>query len=471
MTVDPTSEATSEATSVPATARQSLSTEAARNLATTTKSAPQMQGISSRWLLRILPWVQAGGGTYRVNRTVSYTVGDGRISFVKTGSELRVIPQQLRELGMLRHFPDDEVVRSIADRFVKEEFRRGDVIVREGEPVDKIYLIAHGRIERFGQGAYGDETSLGVLSDGDHFGHHPLPDSRWEFTARAQTDVVTMTYNRRDWDASLNSSAALRRHAEAYLEAERNGRKGSEAVDLSAGHTGEVLLPGTYVNYELSPREYELSVAQTVLRVHSRVADLYNVPMNQSEQQLRLTIEALKERQESELINNPEFGLLHNADYEQRIYARTGPPTPDDLDDLISRRRGSQYLLAHPRTIAAFGRECSRRGLYPDNVDFHGHKVPSWRGIPLLPCNKIPITPERTSSILVLRTGEDNEGVIGLHQLGLPDEYQPGLSVRFMNINEQAIISYLVTAYYSAAILVPDAVGVLENVEISRFDN
>ncbi|SFD99493.1 hypothetical protein SAMN04487819_106157, partial [Actinopolyspora alba] len=36
--------------------RLSLGTEAARNLATTTKSAPQMQGITSRWLLRMLPW-------------------------------------------------------------------------------------------------------------------------------------------------------------------------------------------------------------------------------------------------------------------------------------------------------------------------------------------------------------------------------------------------------------------------------
>ena len=32
-----------------------------------------------------------------------------------------------------------------------------------------------------------------------------------------------------------------------------------------------------------------------------------------------------------------------------------------------------------------------------------------------------------------------------------------------------AIISYLVTAYYSAAVLVPDALGVLENVEIGRW--
>jgi hypothetical protein len=67
-----------------------------------------------------------------------------------------------------------------------------------------------------------------------------------------------------------------------------------------------------------------------------------------------------------------------------------------------------------------------------------------------------------------MRTGEQDRGVVGLHQTGIPDEYQPGLSVRFMGIDEQAIISYLVSAYYSAAILVPDAIGVLENVEIGH---
>src|ERR1700733_13201593 len=85
----------------------SLNRDAARNLATTTKSVPQMQGISSRWLLKILPWVQASGGTYRVNRRLSYPVGDGRVSFVVTGTSLKVIPQSLRELGLLSGFEDE----------------------------------------------------------------------------------------------------------------------------------------------------------------------------------------------------------------------------------------------------------------------------------------------------------------------------------------------------------------------------
>jgi len=88
--------------------------------------------------------------------------------------------------------------------------------------------------------------------------------------------------------------------------------------------------------------------------------------------------------------------------------------------------------------------------------------------VPIFPCSKIPINGGHTTSILVLRTGEDNQGVVGLHQTGIPDEYEPGLNVRFMGINEKAVISYLVSAYYSCAILVPDALGVLENVEIAR---
>jgi encapsulin shell SprI-like protein len=35
-----------------------------------------------------------------------------------------------------------------------------------------------------------------------------------------------------------------------------------------------------------------------------------------------------------------------------------------------------------------------------------------------------------------------------------------------MGISEKAISSYLVSTYYSVAVLVPDALGVLENVEL-----
>nr|WP_248962219.1 family 2B encapsulin nanocompartment shell protein [Sphaerisporangium perillae] len=307
----------------------SLGTAAARNLATTAKSLPQMREISSRHLLRVLPWVEVPGATFRLNRRRTHPPG----------------------------------------------------------------------------------------------------------TACAGVRV---------------------------------NRQGEVEIELAAGHVGEVALPGTFVDYEAAPREYELSVAQTILRIHARVADVYNEPMNQTEQQLRLTIEALRERQEHELVNNREFGLLHNADRKQRIRPRTGPPTPDDLDELLCRRRKSHCFLAHPETIAAFSRQCNARGVYPDAVEAGGSTVMAWRGVPILPCDKIPVTGRGLSSVLVMRIGEDDQGVIGLRRTGLPDEYQPGLSVRFTGIDAKAIASYLVTTYYSAAVLVPDALGVLEDVDVRQ---
>ncbi|WP_414562487.1 MULTISPECIES: family 2B encapsulin nanocompartment shell protein [unclassified Anabaena] len=450
----------------------SLSTAAARNLSTTTKSAPQMQNISSRWLLKMLPWVQTKGGTYRVNRRLTYAVGDGRVTFINTGADVQVIPQELTELPLLRGFDDIEVLTALSSRFVQREFAPGDIIVEVGQPANQVFLIAHGKVNKIGVGEYDRQSLLGVLADGDHFGDRILVESQsnWDFTVQALTRCTVLALPQQAFRELLNQSETLQAHVDRFRNRPQvpQNKYGEASIEVTSGYIGELELPGTFVDYELSPREYQLSVAQTVLRVHSRVADLYNEPMNQTEQQLRLTIEALRERQENELINNREFGLLHNADLKQRIHTRNGPPTPDDLDELLTRRRKSKFFLAHPRTIAAFGRECNRLGIYPESIDLDGHMVAAWRGVPILPCNKIPITKTQTSSILVLRTGEKDEGVIGLHQTGIPDEYQPSLSVRFMGISEKAIISYLVTAYYSAAVLVPDALGILEDVEIGR---
>jgi hypothetical protein len=474
--------------------RLSLATAAARNLATTTKSVPQMQAISSRWLLRMLPWVQANGGAYRVNRRLSYAIGDGRLTFSNTGADVRVVPQELGELPVLRGFADIEVLAALADRFTQHEYAPGDTIVEFGHQVDSVFLIAHGKVNTIGAGKYGDQTVLGVLADGEYFGEQSLlsAEAIWEHSVKAVTPCTVLSLARRAFDELADRSEALRAHLAIVAAGPPRSQNvhGEAEIELASGHVGEVRLPGTFVDYELAPREYELSVAQTVLRVHSRVADLFNHPMNQVEQQLRLTVEALRERQEHEMVNNREFGLLHNADLKQRIHTRTGPPTPDDLDDLLCRRRKTRFMLAHPRAIAAFGRECTRRGIYPGTttvddlpeygsssvVRGHGSQqdpkvtstVTAWRGVPLLPCDKIPIGSRGTTSILAMRVGEDSAGVVGLHQTGIPDEYRPGLSVRFMGVDEQAIISYLVSAYYSVAVLVPDALGVLENVEIGR---
>ena len=233
-------------------------------------------------------------------------------------------------------------------------------------------------------------------------------------------------------------------------------------------------LPETFVDYDVAPREYFLKAVTTILDVQTRVSDLYSQPFDQVQEQLRLLIEKVKERQESELINNGEYGLLASVAAANRIKTRQGPPAPDDLDELLTKVwKEPTFFLAHPRAIAAFGRECTRRGVPPPTVTLFGAPFLTWRGIPLVPSDKVSIDVgedgvEKTK-ILLIRTGEKKQGVVGLFQPGVPGEVAPSLSVRFMGINRKAIASYLISLYCSLAVLTDDALAVLEGVEVGRY--
>lgn len=254
-------------------------------------------------------------------------------------------------------------------------------------------------------------------------------------------------------------------------------KEGDSPLDLLNQEVGYQLIPGGYVNYETNPREYVLNPISTIVRISTQVSDIYRKPYDQSEEQLRLSVECLRERQDYELINSRDYGLLPNTASSQRIQTRHGYPTPDDLDELITKVwKEPSFFLAHPRAIAAFGRECTRRGVPPVTVSMLGSSFISWRGIPLIPTNKLlidgkldPKAESGRTSILLVRTGEEKQGAIGLYQAGLPGEQSQGLSVRFMGIDNQGIGSYLLLLYSSACILSSDAVGVLENVEIGHY--
>jgi hypothetical protein len=156
-----------------------------------------------------------------------------------------------------------------------------------------------------------------------------------------------------------------------------------------------------------------------------------------------------------------------------RIPTRSGPPTPDDMDELLSRVwKEPAFFLAHPRAIAAFGRECTRRGVPPPTVGMAGAQFLTWRGVPILPCDKLEVELQYgvpTTTILLMRVGAERQGVVGLHQPSIGDPKLPSVAIRFNGIDMKGVANYLVTLYFSAAVLTPDAIGALDNVEIGHF--
>jgi len=71
----------------------------------------------------------------------------------------------------------------------------------------------------------------------------------------------------------VERSEALRAHVEAQRSsaapARRRPWRGGDRRGIRPLREPEI--PSTFADYELAPREYELSVAQTVLRVHTRL--------------------------------------------------------------------------------------------------------------------------------------------------------------------------------------------------------
>jgi hypothetical protein len=251
----------------------------------------------------------------------------------------------------------------------------------------------------------------------------------------------------------------------------RNRVVEDKVIEVLCGHVGDSVIPGTYADYEETPREYRLSSINAVLNVQTRIGDLFSNPYDQVREQLRVVVEGVKERQENELLNNADYGLLNNVPDSQKISTRKGSPTPDDLDELLTKVwKEPSLFLAHPRAIAAFGRECTRRGVPPPTVTLFGSPFLTWRGIPLIPTDKIRVAGKvAKSKILLIRVGERKQGVVGLFQPGLTGEQSPGLSVRFMGISDRGLSSYLISLYCSASVLTDDAIAVLDDVEVGQY--
>ena len=127
--------------------RISLSTSAARNLATTTKTKVQVSGLTSRYLLKLLPWE------------------DSKV-VIKDAAALRALP--------LLHSLSQSFLETLAARFDTEKCKQGDAVFEEGSKGDKLYIIVQGKVDVTRADAENEKVLVAVLHDGDYFGEMAL---------------------------------------------------------------------------------------------------------------------------------------------------------------------------------------------------------------------------------------------------------------------------------------------------------
>ncbi|MDE3214905.1 MAG: ATP-binding cassette domain-containing protein [Gemmatimonadota bacterium] len=138
------------------------------------------------------------------------------------GNTAQVRPQRLELNPMLR--PLAGQLGTLATRFVARRAAAGEVVVRQGDPGDRFYLIVRGVVTVTREQPTGQPVELGRLADGDEFGELALlRDAPRNATVTARTDCLFLTLSRADFLALLEQAPDARAHVEAVARARLAG--------------------------------------------------------------------------------------------------------------------------------------------------------------------------------------------------------------------------------------------------------
>ncbi len=240
----------------------------------------------------------------------------------------RVDANALRGLSLLRT-ADEPLLGAIAGSLVEERRGADEDLYKEGDAGEKFYIIVKGKVEIATTDAHGEKLRLALYGDGDFFGETALlNDWRHTTTAQTLTPSVFLTLDRARFRALLDSSPELRANFDALVRQReespaKQNESGEAGIDIASYNVGEEPeLQRTFVDYDEIPRQYQLQTIQTVIRLHTRITDLYNNVYDQLREQLRLTIQGIKEREE---VRNSQRPRARPALSPPRLRCAFGP--------------------------------------------------------------------------------------------------------------------------------------------------
>jgi len=141
---------------------------------------------------------------------------DGRIKSDVVVREAAMICEFIQKLPVFQGLMPSTLA-AIADKMWAEQYLAGVVVIRQGDPGEKFYLIRHGEVEVFIDDERG-RRKVNTLREGDSFGEYALlTGEARSATVRTTKDTLLYTLGKEGFRAALDASATFQQELQKAL--------------------------------------------------------------------------------------------------------------------------------------------------------------------------------------------------------------------------------------------------------------
>ena len=180
--------------------------------------------ITDQYMRTNIPGVYAAGDTRaQLAKQITTAVGDATTAVLHAERYI----EELKDLE--RAFPSEpkEVVAQTASKAELFVFAPGDLVLKEGEPADRFYMVVKGEAEATRRGPDGAQEVINRFGPGEYFGEIGLlNDAPRQATVRAKTSLEVMALDRESF-AKLMKASQETENAVRKLAGERTRAAGS----------------------------------------------------------------------------------------------------------------------------------------------------------------------------------------------------------------------------------------------------